>query len=205
MNNAGIANHAPGLTTDGYEIQFGTNHMGHALLTKFLMPLLLKTAKQAKNSDVRIINLTSNGHAFPPKGGFIPEACKTNMADYYTFTRYGQSKLANILFTKALTKRYPGITSVAVHPGGVNTDLPADIQARHPWWAWFLHPLLYLLKSPEVGALTQVYAAVGDGAQGSRYYVPTAQLGSESQYARDEGLVKRLWEWTERELERQGY
>ena len=204
MNNAGIANRVAGLTSDGYEIQFGTNHMGHALLTKLLMPLLLKTAEQAGN-DVRIVNLTSNGHAFPPKGGFIPEACQTDMHEYYTFTRYGQSKLANILYTKALAKRYRGITSVAVHPGAVDTNLPTEIQARYPWWAWVLHPFWYLLKTPDVGALTQVYAAVGRGVQSGRYYVPTAQLGSESQYARDEGLVERLWEWTEGELERQGY
>ena len=204
MNNAGVANAPADLTEDGYELQFGTNHMGHALLTKLLLPIMLKTAEQL-GSDVRIVNLSSNGHQFAPRGGFLPETCKTDMQEYYSTTRYGQSKLANILFTKGLAKHYPSITSVAVHPGAVNTNLFAGVWQRYPWAAMVLRPLQMTFMTPETGALTQVYAATGNGVQQGRYYVPTAQLGNESAYARDEELVDRLWEWTEEELKGKGY
>ena len=122
MNNAGVMALPPGVTEDGYEIQFGTNHMGHALLTRLLMPLLTKTAA-LPDSDVRIINLSSGAHSLTPSGGFAPEACKTDMSSTHTYVRYGQSKLANILYTKELAKRYPKIASVAVHPGRVKSQL----------------------------------------------------------------------------------
>lgn len=109
-------------TAEGYEIQFGTNHLGHALLTKLLLPVLIKTAEE-EGSDVRIINLTSGGEAFAPKGGIAFDELKSDMASHLTLRRYGQSKLANILFTKQLAKRYPMIKSVAIHPGAVNTEL----------------------------------------------------------------------------------
>lgn len=108
MNNAGIMACPAGLTKEGYEIQFGTNHMGHALLSKLLLPTLQRTAKEP-GSDVRIINLSSWGNNFAPKGGLIFDAMKTDMQSYTTFSRYGQSKLANILFNRELAKRYPSI------------------------------------------------------------------------------------------------
>ncbi|RYP31227.1 hypothetical protein DL767_005856 [Monosporascus sp. MG133] len=123
MNNAGIMAMPPGLTKDGYEIQFGTNHVGHALLTRLLMPLLEKMAA-GTNSDVRVINLTSNGHEwFVPPSGLLLEDAKTDMDSLGPWGRYGHSKLANIYFTKGLAKHYPQIKSVAVHPGGANTGL----------------------------------------------------------------------------------
>ncbi|RYO82324.1 hypothetical protein DL766_003119 [Monosporascus sp. MC13-8B] len=123
MNNAGIMATPPGLTKDGYEIQFGTNHVGHALLTRLLTPLLEKTAAAA-NSDVRVINLTSIGHEwFVPSSGLLLEDAKTDMDSLGPWGRYGHSKLANIYFTKGLAKHHPQIKSVAIHPGGVNTGL----------------------------------------------------------------------------------
>lgn len=64
----------PSLTKDGFEAQFGTNHVGHFLFTKLLLPTLQKTAAEP-NSDVRIINLSSEGHKFAPSVGFDPAAC----------------------------------------------------------------------------------------------------------------------------------
>ncbi|RYO89308.1 hypothetical protein DL764_008602 [Monosporascus ibericus] len=123
MNNAGIMATPPGLTKDGYEIQFGTNHVGHALLTRLLTPLLEKTAA-GPNSDVRVINLTSNGQEwFAPPSGLLLEDAKTDMDPLGRWGRYGHSKLVNIYFTKGLAKHYPQIKSVAVHPGGANTGL----------------------------------------------------------------------------------
>ena len=122
LNNAGVMALPPGLTEQGYEIQFGTNHVGHALFTHLLMPRLLETA-QKPGADVRIVNLSSMGHQLASKEGIVFNELKTTMEPRITWTRYGQSKLANILFTKELAKRYPSITSVSVHPGVIKTDV----------------------------------------------------------------------------------
>ncbi|KPI42510.1 putative oxido [Cyphellophora attinorum] len=129
MNNGGIMAVPEGLTVEGYEIHFGTNHMGHALLTKLLMPLLLKTS-DLPGADVRIVNLTSIAQEqLAPTAGFLPSEAKTTMPNRGTWERYGHSKLANVLFTKALSQRYPQLTCVAVHPGGVKTDLADTVSA----------------------------------------------------------------------------
>lgn len=219
MNNAGIMAQPPALTKDGYEIQFGTNHVGHHLLTKRLLPVMQKTAAEA-DADVRIINLTSEGHRFAPKPtGFIPAACTTDMASYNTFTRYGQSKLANILFTNELVRRYPAITSVSIHPGGVMTGLATPFSDAHPWLSLFLMPVWKLVATqPSVGAYNQTWASVapvqgkaGTGKEGVKavkpggYYVPVTKEGSMTAFAKDGELAKQLWEWTEGELEKHGY
>ncbi|KAH7341211.1 hypothetical protein BKA66DRAFT_517354 [Pyrenochaeta sp. MPI-SDFR-AT-0127] len=108
LNNAGLFGVPPGLTEDGYEMQFGSNHMGPALLTRLLLPLLERTS-QLPNSDVRIVQLSSEGYQFAPKGGILFPRLKTEIADISGRARYAQSKLANLYFAKALAKRYPKI------------------------------------------------------------------------------------------------
>ena len=110
----------PSTTEDGYKIQFGTNYMGHVLLTKLLLPPLLSTAEMPE-ADVRIVNLSSEGHNLTPKGGIITDEAKVDALR--SWVRLGHSKLANILFTQELAARYPNFTSIAVHPGTINTDL----------------------------------------------------------------------------------
>ncbi len=227
MNNAGIMAHPPALTKDGYEIQFGTNHIGHFLLTKLLLPTLQSTTSATQDLDVRIINLTSEGHRLAPRDtGFHPAAAKTDMNAYSTWTRYGQSKLANILFTRELATRHPDITSVAIHPGAVSTSLSDSFTDAHPWLAYLLAPLVQLFATrPSEGAWNQTWACVapvkGKTALGGRgagegggavkeieqggYYLPVAKLGVGSKFTSDAELARKLWEWTERELEELGY
>lgn len=205
VNNAGVMLLPPSLTKDGYEIQFGTNHLGHALLTKLLLPTLNRTAEQP-GSDVRIVNLTSGGHALAPKGGLVLKEDTTTLSEYSGWTRYGQSKLANILFTRELAKRYPSIKSMAVHPGGVDTGLATPYVTTNSWWA---SPVYYviqnLLKTPEQGALTQIWAATSQEAKTGTYYVPVAKENAGSAYARDNKLARELWDWTENEFLKRGY
>lgn len=204
MNNAGIMAVPAGLTKQGYELQFGTNHMGHALFTKLLMPKLLETAKE-EGSQVRIVNVSSMGHKYAPTGGISFPSLKTDMQEYSTWVRYGQSKLANILFTKALAERYPGIKSVAIHPGGVDTNLSSGFQNSHPWLTAVLKPVLFkLLKTPEQGSLTQVFAAVSPEAESGSYYTPTAKKTELAKPAEDTELINKLWDWTEEELSAYG-
>jgi NAD(P)-dependent dehydrogenase (short-subunit alcohol dehydrogenase family) len=204
MNNAGIMATPPGLTKDGYEIQFGTNHMGHALLTRLLLPTLQKTAKE--QGDARIVNLSSMGHNWPAKGGISLQECKTDMRSTTTWARYGQSKLANILFTKGLASHYPEIKSIAVHPGAIDTGLQRGPTASWPWVEMPMKILSRVVMYPaSEGALTQLFAATSKDAKTGIYYVPTAKENDGSSYARDENLVKELWDYTEKELDAAGY
>lgn len=205
INNAGVMAMPPGTTTEGYEIQFGTNHMGHALLIKLLLPTLQKTATHP-GADVRIVNLSSVGHTWAPSGGLALDRAKTPMTETSTWVRYGQSKLANILYTRELARRYPDIKNVAVHPGSVNTTLSRGPAASYPAAAWLMNMVQPLLTvSVATGALGQLWAAFSPEAKSGTYYVPLAKQNPGSKYAQDTKLAERLWEWTEKELTSKGY
>ena len=113
INNAGIMASPFELSKDGIELQFATNHLGHFLFTTHLIPAL------ERSKSPRIVNVSSVAHKFAPWNGIEFE--HINDPDYYSYFgnwyRYGQSKLANLLFTTELTRRYPNIISNAVHPG----------------------------------------------------------------------------------------
>jgi len=203
MNNAGVMALPPSTTQHGYEIQFGTNHIGHALLTKLLLPILQRTADE--KGDARIINVSSDGHGLAPKSGLALKEATTDMSSYNTWVRYGHSKLPNVLFTRELARRYPAIKSAAVHPGGVDTGLSLGFQNSHPWLAFILRPVLLFLKTSQQGALTQLFAATSSKVKSGQYYVPTAIENPGSKYSQDQGLAEELWEWTESELAKHGY
>jgi NAD(P)-dependent dehydrogenase (short-subunit alcohol dehydrogenase family) len=111
MCNAGIMATPPSLSKDGYEIQFATNHLGHAMLIKQLLPTMLKTAEEPR-SDVRIVILTSMGWRAHPKAGIEFSTLNTTQdrAIFGGWVRYGQSKLANLVYAAELARRYPNIT-----------------------------------------------------------------------------------------------
>lgn len=199
----------PDTTAEGYELQFGTNHIGHALLTKLLLPTLLKTAEKP-DADVRIVNLSSEGHNLAPSpGGIILD--QAELLKQSPWRRYGQSKLANILFTRELARRYPSITSVAVHPGVIITGLyqPARDSGMLMRVGVAAFGLLSWPFLPDVrgGTLNQLWAAVAprERVSSGAYYTPVGKRSEGSGFARDEGLAGRLWEWTEGELKKHGY
>ncbi|PQE07435.1 hypothetical protein CJF30_00007178 [Rutstroemia sp. NJR-2017a BBW] len=207
--NAGVMALPPGTTEQGYEIQFGTNHVGHALLTKLLLPTLLKTTEQ-KDSDVRVVALSSAGHVLAPSQGIVFEQLKSEMKSYYTFRKYGQSKLANILFAKALQKRYgdKGITAVSVHPGVVNTNLYTTMLGGFgPVGKVVGMTQGFFYTSQQDGAKNQLWAAVGKKGAGKgevspgEYFCPVGTPGQGTKISGDEKLADELWEWTEKELE----
>jgi NAD(P)-dependent dehydrogenase (short-subunit alcohol dehydrogenase family) len=191
----------PTKTSEGYEVQFGVNHMGHFLLTKFLLPTLLKTVEQS-NSDVRIINLTSAGHVLAPAPGI--NFADTSLPNKSVWARYGQSKLANILFTKTLAKRYDKILSVAVHPGGVDTNL-VNTWLGNYMWLKFLGSLF--LKTAQEGAKNQLWAATAERAsiESGVYYTPVGVKGEGSGYTKDEKMANELWEWSMKQCTEHGY
>ncbi|KAK6439991.1 hypothetical protein LTR95_003777 [Oleoguttula sp. CCFEE 5521] len=126
MANAGIIALPPGLTTDGYELQFGTNHMGHAALINLLLLTLTITAEQCH--DTRIVTISSDLFNF--MSFTVPlskmDTSQSAHGPLAPQRRYGESKLANQLYARELVRRYPTITTVAIHPGVGNTGLQDD-------------------------------------------------------------------------------
>lgn len=204
MNNAGVMALPPGTTKEGYEIQWGTNHLGHALLTKLLLPTLLSTAKQP-GSDVRIVNLTSEGHRLAPYGGLKLDKKKLDKQN--TWARYGNSKLSNILFTRELAERYPSITSVSVHPGVIKTDLYLPNQNSSLIMRYGMLLFSPLMKTVTTGAYNQLWAATTKKEEliNGAYYIPVGVESKGSGNAEDRKQSKELWEWTEKELSFNGY
>lgn len=210
INNAGIMAPPYSTTKEGYEIQFGTNHMGHALLTKLLLPVMLETAKQP-GADVRIVTLSSMGHHLTPSEGIIFDQAALEKQN--TWRRYGSSKLANILYTRSLATKYPQITCVSLHPGVILTDLFNNVRSnvffKFGMWlyGWIGMVLPGHYRSAVDGAKNQTWAATvkKEELEQGAFYKPVGVKNGGSKWARDEKLEAKLWEWTEAELERHGY
>lgn len=204
MNNAGIMAVPRGDTAEDYEIQFGTNHMGHALLTKLLMPTMLATAKEP-GSDVRIVNMTSDGHNMARSPDILLDKTKLNASG--AWIRYAYSKLANVLFAQGLAKHYPSITSVSIHPGVIATDLWNPTVKSN--WVMTMGVNLFggLRGTVATGAQNQLWAATGkkeEVVNGGLYY-PIGVLNGGSPCARNKELADELWEYTEKELAAKGF
>ncbi|KAA8641785.1 hypothetical protein EYZ11_007020 [Aspergillus tanneri] len=202
--NAGVMALPLGVTEMGHEIQLGTNHTGHFLLTQLLLPTLLKTAEDP-NSDVRVVSLSSIGHNLAPSFETILD--QERLKKVNTNTRYGASKAANILFAAELARRYPSITSVAVHPGVILTDLYASVSGRSMLAALGTKTLNVFGTSVPAGAYNQLWAAAGarkeDLVNGS-YYIPVGHVKPQNRYAKSKEMGRRLWDWSESELRKFG-
>ena len=176
-------------TEDGYEYQFGVNHLGHFLLTNLLMDKLVDSGSAAE--PARVISLSSSAHQIPSK------LLKGDLGDlqsyeYSAWRAYGQSKLANVLFAYELDRRCRErglpVVANAVHPGVVNTELARYMGDESSPTSQLLAPLQdvakpllsYVLKSPEEGAKTSlVLATQAEGKLSGRYWQdgrPTASL-----------------------------
>lgn len=203
--NAGIMAVPAALTKDGYEIQFGTNHIGNAALLFRLLPVMLKTAA-LPSSDVRFISLTSQGYAGHPSTGIDFATLRTTQENMRlgSWGRYGQSKLANILLAKEVGRRYPQILSVAVHPGVVKTDLVNNLTFWKRALVFVTNPRL---MSPDQGSFNTLWAATGGEVRelakkgreegGAAFYEPIGKVTRGDGMCWDEKLARELWEWTE--------
>ena len=208
MLNAGIIAKPTSLSPDGYEIQFATNYLGHALLTKKLLPFLLEAAK-APGADVRVVSNTSEGYEFHRliDGGIsfaeLESGSTMDRALLGPWVRYGQSKLANILFAAELGRRYPQIMSVSVHPGVVKTPMLYGLQGHNKWFSDFGMWMKGMVAvEPHEGALNQLWCAAGAGREelmnGTAYWpVGVDYTENLRPLGTDKELAKRLWDWTE--------
>jgi NAD(P)-dependent dehydrogenase (short-subunit alcohol dehydrogenase family) len=202
--NAGIAAVPPGKTASGHDIQFGTNHIGHFLLTKLLLPRLQETGR---DSDVRIIAVSSEViHNLVPDIDTILSTEKLTATG--PWARYAASKAANAAFAAELARRYPTLTAVSLHPGVVKTDIWTPNPSTNfitRYGPKLFGPLMF--DNTETGALTQLWAAAGAKKEelvNGAYYIPVGKL-KKTNWASDVGAGRRIWEWTEKELSFAGY
>jgi NAD(P)-dependent dehydrogenase (short-subunit alcohol dehydrogenase family) len=197
MLNAGVA-FVPFRLIEGVESTLFINHVPHHLLANLLLPKLKESAPS------RIVVVSSDAHRFVSSLTLDPPG----PASYSAMKAYGNSKLANILFTRALQRRIGTSDRIfvnAIHPGAVATNI-VDKTAAPGWLksaAVFILP--WLAQSSTRGALTQLYAAASPEVeeQGHRgqYFVPVARLQKQlPAYAEDEAAEERLWEWTEQTI-----
>jgi NAD(P)-dependent dehydrogenase (short-subunit alcohol dehydrogenase family) len=203
INNAGVMAMPYSHTKQNYDIQFGTNHLGHALSVKLLLPTLLKTA-ELPNSDVRIINLASYGHNFAPSGGILFDEKKAEQAS--PSARYGSSRLANILHARVLAERYPQLTVTAVHPGVIKTDLYTTVNSGTVARCMSSVVMPLFFRDVQDGAWNTLWATTTDKKEVRKnyYFEPVGQAVAGSKYAQDRQLAEKLWNCTEGEFVRHG-
>ncbi|MFI2711736.1 oxidoreductase [Micromonospora sp. NPDC018662] len=192
VNNAGLMIPPLGRTVDGFELQIGTNHLGHFALTNLLLPRIRQ----------RVVTVSSNGHR---AGRIDLDDLNWERRPYRAFPAYAQSKLANLLFTaelhRRLTEAASPVLATAAHPGMAATGLLAHLDDEQSLLHRFRTAIsTRLSQSDEDGALPTLYAAVADVPGGS-YAGPggflegrgAPKLVGRSRTARDGTLARRLW------------
>ncbi|KAH7124965.1 hypothetical protein B0J13DRAFT_565955 [Dactylonectria estremocensis] len=205
MNNAGLMATPPSLTTDGYEVQFGSNYMGPALFTKLLLPTIAKTAE--RGGDARVVSLSSELFKQAPKEGILLSRCKTPLEDISGLARYGQSKLADYYHTRSLGQKYPTIKFIAIHPGVVNTGLFDDFRKRRPWLGGLISIVgSVILTDVHAGARAQLWASTTDrlNVKSGGFYNHKMTEYKDA-VLNDDKIAGALWDWTEREFASHGF
>ncbi|MBY3793768.1 SDR family NAD(P)-dependent oxidoreductase [Rhodococcus fascians] len=197
INNAGVM-FGPKITTeDGFELQFGTNHLGHFALTGLLLDRILSTPRS------RIVTVSSVGHRMRAAIHFDDLQWERT---YSSSGAYGQAKLANLLFTYELQRRLLGTTTIAAaaHPGLSNTELTRNIVTPLRQVLELINPLVS--QTSEMGALPTLRAATDAGVLGGQYYGPSGIGGTRghpkvvasSDQSHDVELQRRLWAVSEK-------
>jgi NAD(P)-dependent dehydrogenase (short-subunit alcohol dehydrogenase family) len=179
-------------TVDGFEMQFGTNHLGHFALTGLLLDIILYTG------DARIVNVSSVAH----QRGRINFDDLNAQQSYNPNSAYAQSKLANLLFTYELQRRLEksgsSVIATAAHPGWTATNLQ-----RHSGFFRFLNPILG--QGTDMGALPTLYAATASEVEGGDFYGPGGFMGmhgypkkvESSERSHDRDVAAKLWDVSE--------
>jgi NAD(P)-dependent dehydrogenase (short-subunit alcohol dehydrogenase family) len=198
INNAGVMYTDKATTKDGFELQFGTNHLGHFAFTGLLLDRLLPV------QGSRVVTVSSIGHRIIAKIHFDDLQSERG---YNRIAAYGQSKLANLMFTYELQRRLAAkgapTVALAAHPGGSDTELTRNIPR-------LLKPVVDVVwpmfsQSAEMGALPTVRAATDPSAQGGQYYGPDGigeqrgypKVVKSSKQSHDETRQRRLWQVSE--------
>ncbi|KAH9895233.1 NAD-P-binding protein [Cubamyces lactineus] len=196
FNNGGVT-YPPveQLTADGFDMQFGTNVLGHFYLTQLLIPLLLSGASHSPDGRARVINTSSIGHTMVSDIDFDTLREHPKRKKFGTHRLHYQSKFAMVVFSNELQRRYgdQGIISVSLHPGDLKTDGKRQVSSIERMLS---SPLLH---PASMGALTQLWAGTSvDGlGLGGEYLVPWARIGQAKGEANERTIGKKLWAWME--------
>jgi NAD(P)-dependent dehydrogenase (short-subunit alcohol dehydrogenase family) len=193
VNNAGVMIPPKTLTEDGFELQFGVNHLGHFALTGHLLDLLAATP------GARVVNVSSGAH----RDGRIDFDDPHAEHSYKPMNRYQMSKAANLYFTLELARRCKArgldVTSLACHPGVAETELSRTF----PAWFGVIAPLIRpFFNTPAEGALPTLLAATSPDAKPMEYYGPVKRMETArsagpakiAEHIRDEAVARRLWD-----------
>ncbi|XP_067134946.1 retinol dehydrogenase 12-like isoform X3 [Centruroides vittatus] len=192
INNAGLGATPFQKTQEGYEMQFGVNHLGHFLLTLLLLDRIKSSA------PARIINVSSMAYKY----GKIKFDDLNSEKDYKPIPAYCQSKLANIYFTRELAKRLEGtnVTTYCLHPGVVDTELGRylkDSSGFHYTIAFYITSKLFF-KSTKQGAQTTIYCAVAEElANESGHFYTECRRSRLNSNATDDTVAEKLWKISE--------
>ncbi|KAJ0140493.1 hypothetical protein HZ326_16621 [Fusarium oxysporum f. sp. albedinis] len=217
VNNAGIMATPYEESVDHYEAQFQTNYLSHWLLTYSLLPILTQSARSTSPGTVRVVNVSSDGHLlFSPSAGI--DFNDINQIKGSAFSRYGMSKLANILHAKELHRRYgpspendgqEEIWTASLHPGTIDTGLGRNATGSWAWQALVPVMRLFRLYSPlETAAYTSLFAIAGPDFHrdmSGEYLKPVGIVGKTTPTAQDPKLAEELWRWTEIEMRIKGF
>lgn len=202
VNNAGVMATPQGKTADGFETQFGTNHLAHFLLFQLLKSTLL--ASSTSNFNSRVVTLSSSAHRISE---IITDDYNFKHTEYNPWVAYGQSKTANIYMANEIERRYgsQGLHALSLHPGGIMTGIQVHVPAAVQD-SWSADGGNLFLKSTAQGAATTVYGAISKDweGKGGRYLENCAESGPVQEprtlklpgyapYAYDEEKEKKLW------------
>ncbi|CAG9822519.1 unnamed protein product [Phaedon cochleariae] len=193
INNAGVMMCPEMRTEEGFEMQFGTNHLGHFLLTLLLLP------KICQSTPARIVNVSSVAHSMTSSIDFTD--LNWNKRSYSALKAYQQSKLANVLFTKELARKFnenniTGVTTYSLHPGVIRTELGRHMSKTYfSGVRWFWDNIAgHFIKTPEQGAQTQIHCAVDEScAKDTGLYYSECSVVEPSKLAKDEETASTLW------------
>lgn len=196
MNNAGVMFTPQGRTADGFETQFGVNHLGHFELTRSLMPQLIAA------DGARVVNLASEGHRLADVDLDDPN---WNRRDYNKFHAYGASKTSNILHAREVDRRYcgRGVRAYAVHPGLVATSLARHMSGEDVEAVMAMSGPVggdLEVQTAQTGAATQVWAAVSPTLLdvGGVYLRDCTISDDYADYGKDVERAAQLWTLSER-------
>ncbi|KAM0550325.1 hypothetical protein ACHAPJ_008996 [Fusarium lateritium] len=207
FNNAGVMllHQAGSVTTQGYEIQLGTNCLGHFLLTKKLTPLLISTSRTSSRGAVRIVWVSSSAaEAATPREG-VPLDNLDYHSDQSAMYKYGVSKAGNYYQATEFAKRYQdtGVVSVALNPGNLRSDLARSAGSL---FGHFHHFISY---PPINGAYTELYACFSPNVKNGDWVIPFGRVGSvktglqngaKNEPEGGEGTARKFWEWQEEQV-----
>ncbi len=187
VNNAAVLTRKRRMTEEGFESQFFVNHLAYFMLTGALLDVL------KRNAPSRIVNVASTAH----KRGVMEWDNLQGERSFDGWQQYGNTKLANILFTRELAERLEGtgVTVTCLHPGVIHTNLMSNYSIFVST-AW--HLLQWFFKQPDEGAETSIYLASSPGVEGESggYYAQSALL-EPTDAGRDAAVGRRLWEVSE--------